>query len=73
MNIFHLDVIDQLENGNALAEVEHYNRIDKSMVPRWLKKEGNQRLWLLAEPKIISKKSKDNQARKNLCAALSKI
>ena len=53
MNVFQMDVIDQTENGNTLAEVEHYNRIDKSMVPRWLKKEGNQRLWLLAEPKII--------------------
>ena len=41
MNVFQMDVIDQTENGNTLAEVEHYNRIDKSMVPRWLKKEGN--------------------------------
>ena len=38
MNVFQMDVIDQIENGNALAEVEHPN---KSMVPRWLKKEGN--------------------------------
>lgn len=41
MNVFQMDVIDQTENGNTLAEVEHYNRIDKSMVPHWLKKEGN--------------------------------
>ena len=33
-----MDVIDQVEDENVLAEVAFHNRIDKSMATRWLQK-----------------------------------
>lgn len=36
--LFKMNFLDQIENGNGLADVEFYNKIDKSLVTRWLKK-----------------------------------
>lgn len=36
--LFKMNFLDQIENGNALADVELCNRIDKSLVTRWLNK-----------------------------------
>ena len=36
--VFKIDAIDQEQDGNPIADVVFYNRIDKSIITRWLMK-----------------------------------
>ena len=68
-----MDVIDKVEDGNALADVAFYNKIDKSMVTSESKREGNYWWRLLAAPTIVLKESKVNQAKKRFVQLYQKF